>query len=289
MTPAIHPPARLFSMFLQFIKTPIYMDARPFIFLVFIAAAWSSIPSHLPVAVAAIPWRPMAPPTVIVDTVSVTIPADSLTDYILAEMRKVEAKMQSDCLTVDSGPNPFQIALFELYRREGYVPTAYRCPAGLETIGIGDVIDTPAERALRTCGMPFSYARAKVYANLKTGADEIHRRFPGKYAKPNEWLSLAMLGHSIGWGRLEAKYPDFYREIKSGRPTARWLKYCRYRDGRTKAIKRSTNLVRTRRVEWLLFTGNYPALHPLQVDAEKIAKKRWDDGRRLSLQKLGRE
>lgn len=273
--PAIHYARNILS-------TPIWIDARISILSFFLLTALSLRPMD-PIRFAAI-----VAPTV--DTVKVFIPADSLTGYILDEMRKVETKLQTQGQAVDSDEtNPFEVALFEVYRREGYKPESYLCPAGLETIGFGDVIDTQAEQIFRATGMPFSTARAKVYANVKSAADEINARFPGKYTKPNQWLALSLLGHSIGWGRLETKYPAFYKEIESGRPSARWLKYCRYIDGKSKKVKCSPNLERTRKVEWLLFNGEFSALHDYHVDAARVAKIRWAKGRADSLQRLGRE
>lgn len=262
------------------------MDARILIFAVVVLTVWSFVP--LPRNMAAASIFPTLEVVTITDTVRVEVPADSITAYILAEMRKVEIAMQTPT-SVRPVDNPFQIALFELYRREGYVPTAYRCPAGLETIGFGDVIDTDAERRFRTTGMPFSVARAKVYANLKTGADEIGRRFPGKYRDPHQWLALTLLGHSVGWARLEDKYPAFYGEIRQGQPSARWLKYCRYRDGKTGAVKKSSNLARTRNVEWLLFNREFAALTTYHADASRVARTRYERGRAASLQSLGLE
>lgn len=250
------------------------MLSRLFVFVVLFTPFLSSV-------------RPIDTVVIVRDTVRVNIPDDSLTRYILAEMAKIERKMVDSNSTADAS-NPFEVATFEIFRREGYVPKPYQCPAGLETIGFGDVIDTPEERTYKT-GMPFSAARAKVYANFKTGVDEINRRFPGKYNDPAQLLALCMLGHSIGWDRLERKYPPFYAEIAAGKPSARWLKYCRYIDGRTGRVKKSSNLERTRRVEWLLFNRDWPALTKYHTGASRVVLDRFNVCRFISLQTLGRE
>lgn len=228
----------------------------------------------------------------VIDTVKVFVSADSMAAYVLAEVANVEKKMRFQAAGLPIVPdetNAFEVGIFEIFRREGYRPRVYRCPAGLETVGLGDVIDTESEKVFRSAGMPFSVARVKLYANMVSGADEINRRFPGKYKTPNQWIALSMLGHSIGWDRLQKKYPAFYNEIASGKPSRRWLKYCRYRDGKTGAIKSSTNLVRTRSVEWALFNGDYSALKKYHKDAASVVKIRWKKGLADSLRQLGRE
>lgn len=273
--PNMKPPA------LSFLNAPILIDARPILFAGILSfLAMGTIP----------PARDIAPMVIVQrDTVFVTLPPDSLSGYILAEMRKVETRMLQSCQVIPESTDPFEVAIFEVHRREGYRPRVYRCPAGLETIGLGDVIDTPAERVLKSTGLAFSDARAKLYANMYIGAAEINSRFPGQYSEPCQWLALSLLGHSIGWDRLARKYPAFYAEIAAGKPSARWLKYCRYTDARTGKSKRSGNLARTRNVEWLLFNGDYSGLRPLHVDATRIAGHRWKEGKRVSMQKLGRE
>lgn len=272
------------SMFFRLIKTPVWVDARIVAATVIVLSLiqWPPVPASS--------MRPVfTSPVVVTDTIVVTVPADSLTEYILQEIRKVEAKMQADCTIVANSQNPFEIATFELFRREGYSPTVYVCPAGRETIGFGDVVDTEAERVFRSNGMPFSTARAKLYANFKTGADEISRRFPGVYKSPNQWIALCLLGHSIGWDRLQKRYPEFYQEIQMGRPSGRWLKYCYFKNYKTGRFKKSANLVRTRNTEWLLFNGDFDGLAPYYADAARVAKTRWDRARVKSLETLGIE
>lgn len=284
MTPAIE--LQKGNRLLRILTTPVLIDARPLILAVLFLTCWSFKDSALSKSTSDRNLPKVETP--VVDTVRVQVPDDSLTRYILAQMEAVEDKFRKPSAMAANNKNPFEVALFELFRREGYVPNVYRCPAGLETVGFGDVIDTEAEQCFRN-GMPFSVARAKVYANLKTGGDEIQRRFPGKYPGAPEWLALCLLGHSVGWERLEKKYPAFYREIAEGKPTARWLKYCRYIDGRTKKVKRSTNLARTRTVEWLLFNRDFAGLTAYHDDAAKIAAIRYTKGRAESLQRFGVE
>lgn len=272
------------ARFLDIFRVPVYIDARPFILIVAVLSFLSWRP---PGEVLKVKPTPHAAPRTATDTVFVSAMPDDLTKYIVSEVRKVEAKFQAPGpMTADD--DPFEVAVYEIHRREGYVPRPYRCPAGLLTVGMGDVIDTKAEREFLS-GMDFTTARAKVYANLKTGADEVKTRFPGKYTKPNQLFALSLLGHSIGWDRLQRNYPEFYREIQNGTPSVRWLKYCRYRDKRSGRMKTSPNLVRTRRVEWLLFNDQWTALSAYHADAAKTARYRFDTGRRVSMETLGRE
>lgn len=232
------------------------------------------------------PFETACPSTIQEDVVAAVV--EGVTEVFHKQQKAPKQDFPQDIVS-PVNLSPYEVMMCELYRREGYEAEPYICPAGYKTVGFGNVIDTDKERKLFNKGMSFSEAKAVLAGQLESESAWIERQCPKKYNQRQK-LALCGLGLSIGWGRIQDKYTGFWNEIKSGKPSARWLKHCRYYTPKG-VLKESKNLRDTRELEWRLFRFNKEdqkwLLKRHQQNIE-IAKKRWIEGRKQSLEKLGR-
>jgi GH24 family phage-related lysozyme (muramidase) len=133
----------------------------------------------------------------------------------------------------------FEIAVWELIRREDIVLTPYKCPAGHLTVGIGHRTESGDTLCLNE-------ARDQLYTDLQDRYDVFEKYLPNH--SRNEIMAVALLAHNIGISKLLSS-PQWERiKNKTSDCTYYWSKYVYYtRPDGTPMI--SENLKQSRMLE----------------------------------------
>lgn len=143
----------------------------------------------------------------------------------------------------------YEVAVWELIRREGISLEAYRCPAGHRTIGIG-------RRDEERDTLTLDEARRLLAEDLQIRYDKITELLPTHTR--NERMAVTLLVYNLGltrvlqseqWQRIVQRSPDV-EEM--------WLKYRYYQSGGQ--WKESDNLRKARELEVLMWRGDADAL-----------------------------
>ena len=143
----------------------------------------------------------------------------------------------------------YEVAVWELIRREGISLEAYRCPAGHRTIGIG-------RRDEERDTLTLDEARRLLAEDLQIRYDKITELLPTHTR--NERMAVTLLVYNLGltrvlqseqWQRIVQRSPDV-EEM--------WLKYRFYQVGGQ--WRESDNLRKARELEVLMWRGDEDAL-----------------------------
>lgn len=169
----------------------------------------------------------------------------------------------------DESTSLYELAVWELVRREGISLESYICPAGFKTIGVGTRTDTLDQITLPE-------ARNMLRDDLQNRYDAVARLLPDH--ERHEVLAVAMLAHNIGITRLVQS--DQWGRIvsRSGDCEQMWLEYCYYKDTKGRSMK-SDNLRRAREFEVAMFFDKADQLAFIREDLKTNALKKYAESR----------
>ena len=177
---------------------------------------------------------------------------------IAAAVKKLGDRIQ-DRREAEAQVSVYEIAVWELIRREGINLQAYQCPAGHRTIGIG-------RRDDKRDSLTLDEARKLLAEDLQMRYDKVSELLP--MHSRNERMAVTLLVYNMGltrvlqseqWQRIVQRSPDV-EEM--------WLKY-KYYQTPAGAWKESDNLRKARELEVLLWRGDQDALRVVQ-DSLKV-------------------
>lgn len=150
----------------------------------------------------------------------------------------------------NEGLSLYEMAVWELVRREGLSLEAYVCPAGFKTIGIGSRTDT-------LDAVTLSEARSMLRDDLQNRYDAIARMLPDH--QRHEWLAVALFAHNIGLSRLVTS-PQWERiKNRTEDCDSMWKEYSYFKS--SSGWVKSPNLERARSFEVALFNCDTEYLH----------------------------
>lgn len=169
----------------------------------------------------------------------------------------------------DDTPSLYELAVWELVRREGISLEAYICPAGFKTIGVGTRTDTLDKITLPD-------ARNMLREDLQNRYDAVSRLLPDH--ERHEVLAVAMLAHNIGITRL-VRSDQWDRIVsRSADCEQMWMEYCYYKDTRGRSLK-SENLEQARKFEVALFFNRADQLSSIRENLKTNALKKYAESR----------
>lgn len=188
---------------------------------------------------------------------------------ILAALAIWATILHNGCKQPDADVSYYELAVWELVRREGIELDAYICPAGFKTIGIGTRTDK-----LDRITLP--EARNMLRDDLQNRYDAVARLLPDH--SRNEVLAVALLAHNIGLTRLYQSDQWERIELRSEDCEQMWQEYCYYKADNGKAMK-SENLERARAFEVALFFDKTDELASIREELQTNALKKYAESR----------
>lgn len=180
----------------------------------------------------------------------------------------------------------YQATIFEIMRREKFMPKPYYCPAGKYTVGFGCVIDTKREQQLYGQGITYQQAKNEVALQLDNMRKSIEKDAPYKYSL-NEQTGMALLFLAMGKERFFKKRPAIYHEYLQGRGIrpAIWRSIDGYHTPSGKRV-RVPSMYINRCVELLIFMGKPCKVLEERIDEDVILVKKQQAQIQLDWKKL---
>lgn len=157
----------------------------------------------------------------------------------------------------------YRYCMFLMKYREGYRKHEYLCPAGKRTVGFGSRPDLDAIGG----EMGYEEATDHLRAKFEQYRDSSIVNFPN--LEYHQHCAVAVLAHNIGWRKL-CSY-KLYDRLKEGRsPDIHWRSISKYRDKDSGEWVTSSNLLKSRKLELLLYNGDF---EKAEAEIERLRPK----------------
>ena len=167
----------------------------------------------------------------------------------------------------------FEIAIFELVRREDLRLEKYMCPSGKPTIGVGLQTDS-------FNNITFQQAKDLLYIDFQNRYDVIAQLLPNH--SRNQIMAVTLFAHNVGINRLQS-YPQWKRILnQTSDVSEKWLEYSYYTPPNGKP-RFSDNLAKARSLEVMLWENDIEGLKhmrdSLKKETTRIYEKAINDAR----------
>ena len=179
------------------------------------------------------------------------------------DMNTYIPKVELEQVTISASSTPewlFPLVLNFTKKKEGFMRRPYLCPAGLLTVGYGDVITNSSEFHTWT----EKEASDKLVKNFETTLTWVKRISPEKCKEHQLWAiaMLAMNCRMTKWKKSELRQKIIEYTYIPNRSAftelrTKWEAWSKIRNPKTGKKYKSRVLVERRYLEYLIFTGQW--------------------------------
>lgn len=141
--------------------------------------------------------------------------------------------------------------------REGFIPSIYRCPAGIRTIGYGHNVEAHGHDGPKT--LTYQQASLLLYRDIEKQYAQVEKLLP--HLNRNQKLAITSLAANCGIAKImyvrgnpKKGFSEFWKKARLGK-VPNFEDYTKYKTPKGKVVK-SPNLVSARNFEKLLYQGS---------------------------------